>query len=100
MESIFEATFKKYANLTLEGVSRNKKILTSEQNECLKYLYVIIKDCIEDIYYECRDEKINNKNCETKFPAFLENYVPKNPYISTYNYETLKLQLPNKIKKF
>ena len=55
MESIFEATFKKYANLTLEGVSRNKKILTSEQNECLKYLYVIIKDCIEDKYYECRD---------------------------------------------
>jgi len=99
MESIFEATFKKYANLTLEGVSRNKKILMSEQNECLKYLYVIIKDCIEDIYYECRDEKINNKNCETKFPAFLENYVPKNPYISAYNYETLKLQLPNKIKK-
>jgi len=98
MESIFEATFKKYTKLTLEGVSRKNTIMTDDQNIALKNFYIILRDCLEDIYYECRSEKINTKNCETKFPIFLENYTPKNPYITVSNYETLVLQLPNTIK--
>ena len=98
MESIFESTFKKYVKLTLEGVSRENVIMTDDQNVALKNLYIILKNCLEDIYYECRSEKININNCETKFPKFLKNYIPKNPYITVSNYETLILQLPRTIK--
>ncbi len=96
-ESIFEVTLRKYANLLSENTSY-KMELTDEQNAALKSLYIIIRDCLEDIYYESRDEKINNKNCEAKFPKFLEKYQPKNPYITAYNHETLKLELPTSIK--
>lgn len=96
-DSIFEVTFRKYANILSENTS-SKMELTDEQNIALKILYIIIRDCLEDIYYEARREKINNKNCESKFPKFLEKYQPKNPYIKTCNYETLKLELPSTIK--
>lgn len=96
-ESIFEVTIRKYANILLENTS-SKMELTDEQNMALKRLYIIIRDCLEDIYYESRHEKINSKNCDSKFPKFLEKYQPKNPYITAYNHETLKLELPSSIK--
>lgn len=96
-ESIFEVTLRKYANLLSENTSC-KMELTDEQNAALKSLYIIIRDCLQDIYYEARGEKINNKNCESKFPKFLEKYQPKNPYITAHNHETLKLELPTSIK--
>jgi hypothetical protein len=97
-QSNFEATFRKYTKLVVESASSGHKEMTQEQNAALKSLYIIIRDCLEDIYYEARREKINSKNCESKFPKFLEKYQPKNPYITAYNHETLKLELPSSIK--
>lgn len=94
MESIFESTFKKYTNITLEGIIKKRNVLTDEQNLALKNLYILLRDLLENIYSEARCEKINSKNCENKFPTFLQSYVPKNPYITSYNSETLKIQLP------
>jgi len=98
MESIFEDTFRKHSGLITEKYSPKRKLMTDEQNAALKNLYIIIRDCVEDIRVECRSEKINTKNCESKFPEFLENYVPKNPYITAVNYETLSIQIPKSIK--
>lgn len=93
-ESLFEVTFKKYTSLVLEGISQKSKTLTDEQNFAIKNLYILLRNLLEDIYSEAKLEKINIKNCETRFPNFLESYAPKNPYVSVYNQETLKIQLP------
>lgn len=97
-ESLFEITFKKHAKLTLEAVSSAKKEMNGEKNAALKSLYIMLRDCLVDITDEAKKEKINSKNCDSKFPKFLENYVPKNPYITVKNKETLNLQLPKSAK--
>ena len=98
MESIFEVTFKKYSGIISESYS-SKTEMSDDQNFALKHLYIILRDLVEDIHEQSRSEKINNKNCEVKFPKFLETYSPKSPYVIIHNNETLKIQLPIMVKK-
>lgn len=96
--SIFENTFQKYAGIITEGAKVHRR-LTKEQNSALKKVYIVLRDCLKNVLRDAREMDVTTDNYGHKFEDFMREYQSSNPYIEVLDRETIKVCLPDDVKK-